>query len=902
MRHAIWLLTILSASCVCAAPPGVITPPEEASLQLPSGGSLKGIDLYDGRAKATVKLTKQGAGWRSADGKLELSLQQPVPAKVSWQRHFVKITNNGAENAWLLVRAYTTFQPSGPNWKYFNGNFSATPRQATVRDLLPYTMPMVAAYDGAGGTPAPRGLLLGLEPMQIFSYIENGIIPRGQDARGPSYYYGVKLVVDPGKTETVQFVTYSLPNPVGPQYPCTERSVVAAYHGIFRDAFSPLPDGDPRLQTAGEAGSAATWYKPSPEAIRRSLTRCDWCYAPVKIPGDWYGRPQFWDKYNEDVADPKRLAEHYGTLDHWHQYLNETFTRVNVDHGVAPYFYIINWAYYRLAEDEYRDAMVTDPLAQNRIGPWVTNKGPDHRLFLWGNKAAEQYHQDLRDLWAAYPLSGFGHDVTMGNIKFRGPAIAVSPGRAWDDEGEYCDVSVCIAKTADFIHALPKKQYRAGFWGNGAEHIYSIAVRCDAGSFEGARYELPGLDNISRYRRYMLGTKAIQLFSGDSRDHTTDYYDEANTAPEDIKLMYRRIQLGAMQACLKWGALPCSDLAGGWQESWELHELADRELYPYPWELNCTATAEGPVDVAQYGSQARFVVMNPRGVEVETTLTIQNPFALYALADGAETENRLVGPKLQIQLRLPAAGVAVLLPVAHRPTVREGTWRVRRVQDAVDGIRVDIAGMMRSVDRPVVPRGYEACSDSAWHFSRKVFESSEKELLDFFNGVLPPGPLPTGEGGNGVAPQIVVHAEAPLLERKAAEAVQEYFRFYSEEVLQKPRVVLPIVTEPKPGKVVRFAVAPKASIGIVGEALVITAPEPELLNTTRELLRLLDRRYPFYGQIGRWVHQRPIETELRKKLGLGGGTVLRDGAILTTPLTAHMFHPIAKGPAYGLPW
>ncbi|MBU0606975.1 MAG: hypothetical protein KKI08_03775, partial [Armatimonadetes bacterium] len=594
------------------------------------------------------------------------------------------------------------------------------------------------------------------------------------------------------------------------------------------------------------------------------------------------------------VTDQKKLEERYGTLGHWHEYLSETFTRVNVDHGVAPYFYIINWAYYKLAEDEYRDAMVNDPLAQNRIGPWVTNKGPDHRLFLWGNKAAAQFQQDLRDLWAAYPLSGFGHDVTMGDVKYRGPAVAFSPGHAWYDEGEYCDVSVCIAKTADFVHSLPKKQFRAGFWGNGAEHIYSIAVRSDAGSFEGARYELPGLDAVTRYRRYMLGSKAIQLFSGDSRDHTADYYDEANTPPEDIKLMYRRIQIGAMQACLKWGGLPCSDLAAGWQESWELHDLADRELYPYPWQLTCTATATGDVDVAQYGTgtNARFVVLNPRGVAAETKLIITGAEALYATADGATTTNVLQDGNIRIALTLSAAGVAVLVPVATRPTaLKSGTWQVARTQDAEDGLRVRISPTERRI-KPLVPPGHEACADSPWHFSREVFEATEKALLDFLD-----------DGGiQAPALQIAIRPDASLKERKSAEAVQEYFRFYSDEVLQQPRVVLPIVSEAKAGKGVRFATAPTPAISLTGATLVIAAPEADLLDTTRELLRLLDRKYPFYGQIGRWVHQRPIETELRKKLGLAGGTVLRDGTILTTPLTAALFHPTAKGPAYGLPW
>lgn len=926
----IWpiLLFGLSHPIVQAAGPGVFTSLSEASLVFPASQVLRAIDVYEGHKQATLTFVSQKENlWRSGDGTLLLSLQlEQQPDRHNW---LVKLKNEGQQNAWLLVRAYVSFRPQG-EWRYFNGNFSAQPRRPLVRDQLAYTMPMVAAYDSR------RGLGIGLQPWQIFSYLENGISPPSEGARAGakalSYYYGVKLVLNPQETQTIHFVTFSFAidareaqDPFG-----GERAAVAAYQGLYPQAFRPIPDGDPRLQTAGEAGSAPTWYKPSPEAVRRARARCDWSYAPVKIPGDWFGRPQFWDKYNENVADEKRLQEFYGTLEHWHQFLKDTFTRVQLDHGVAPYFYIINWAYYRLAEDEYAEAMIHDPRAQNRIGPWVTNKGPDHRLFLWGqgNKAAEQFQQDLRDIWAAYPLGGFGFDVAMGDVKYRGPYVAVSPGRAWDEEGEYCDVSVCIAKIADFVHSLPPKRYRAGFWTNGGHHIYSIAVRCDAGSFEGARYELPGLEENLRYQRYILGHKAIHLFSGDSRDRTTDFYDEENTPPEEIKQMYRRIQLAALQSCLRWGALPCGDLAAGWQETWELHDSADRELFPYPWQLQCRARAPEPLQTAQYGTgqSARFVAINPRGEAIKARIIIVGAPVLYAQADGSETENMWQGREIQIALEMAPGGVAILVPVAHWPhkkaVMRVGKWLVRRLRDPEDGYRIEIKGAKEGWE-PLVPPGYEAAGDSPWHFSPRVFASPEKAILDFFAEVLPPG-LPAAQAASqpSIAPQaplsaaassalasfgrkaipIVIRPEAALEEKKAAEALQEYFRFYSEEIRQESRLVLPIITKAPAEKHVSVSLGKEAIIQCAGDRLIVAAPEAEILETMRQLLRLLDQRYPFYGQISRWVHQRPKETEIRQKLGLAGGTVLKDGTIFRTPLGASLFNQIPKGPAYGQPW
>lgn len=903
-----WLVgvLVLTAAAAWAAGPGEVAWVGEGSLRL--SGDLRGLDLYDGRARAGVKLVADGKSWKTADGKLLVALRtETLKDRTNWR---VEIANRGAESAWLLVRGFAGCK-AVPGAEYFNGNFASPVQRAVVRDRLAWTMPFVGVYGaetpalrrGAGATGEPPVLLgrgegvgLGIEPSQIFSYIENGVVP-GQGEH--SFYYGVKVVVDPGKTATIHFVTFPLA--VGRW---GERGAVACYQALYPAAFAPIPDGDPRLQVKGEAGSAPTWYKPSPEAVRRTMSGCDWCYAPVKIPGDWYGRPEFWDKYNENV-DAKKLETRYGTLDHWHGLLRETFNRVDCDNRVAPYFYIINWTYYKLAEEYYPDAMVTDPKAQNRIGPWVTNKGPDVRVLLWGNKHAEQYHQDLRDLWANYSLSGFGHDVAMGEVKYRGPAVAVSPGRAWDEEGEYCDVSVCIAKTGDFVHELPKKQYRAGFWGNGSDHIYSIAVRSDASSFEGARYMLPGMDDKARYQRYIMGSKAIQLFSGDSRDNTTNYYDEEKTPLPEIKEMYRRIEVSSLQFCVKWGVLPCADMGWGWQEGWELKKLADRELFPYPWQLRPQAWVEGPIDLAQYGTgaQARFALVNSRGVPAEATVRVNLPAAervLYALADGQETVNR-VGREVEVKVSVPAAGVVVLLPVVVG--TRAGEYTVARVNDEVDGLRVVVKGGAEGL-RVVVPDGYEVAKDSPWHLSRKIFVAEEKALLDFW------GTAAEMSGAGGAqAPSleqtVILAPGKSVAERKAAEALQEYFRYYSEEVLGKPRVVLPIVAEAPAGrKVVRVTVGATPTVGLdaAAECLTIQAPPEALLDTARELLRLLDRRFPYYGQIGRWVHQRPIETKLRQTLGIAGGTVLRDGTVLMTPQTASLWNQVERGLAYGKPW
>jgi hypothetical protein len=312
---------------------------------------------------------------------------------------------------------------------------------------------------------------------------------------------------------------------------------------------------------------------------------------------------------------------------------------------------------------------------------------------------------------------------------------------------------------------------------------------------------------------------------------------------------------------------------------------------------------QGEADVTRYGTglQSRFVVMNPKGIEANVTLQIDaadtGAKALYALADGSSTTNTLRGNLTEIALKLPPAGIAVLLPVAQVTGTLSGPQTVSRTMDPEDGLRLTLP-QTKSV-RPVMPDGYEAAPDSPLHFSPKLFRSPEKSILDFFDGV--DRAMKAGIP-QATAMEIVTPGEASTAQRLAAQAMQEYFRFYSEEVLSKPRLVLPIVIAPTAAKRVRIIPTATAAVTLTDQCLTIEAPEQDLLDITRDTLRLLDRRFPFYGQIGRWVHNKPVETALRQKLGLAGGTVLRDGTILTTPLGASLWDQRGKGPLYGNPW
>jgi len=501
-------------------------------------------------------------------------------------------------------------------------------------------------------------------------------------------------------------------------------------------------------------------------------------------------------------------------------------------------------------------------------------------------------------------------------VKFRGAGVNKSPGRAWDDGGEYCDVSVSIAKTGDVVHSLPKKQYRAGFWASA--HVYSIAVRSDAAGIECAAYKLPGMAEALRYRRYMLGPKGVQLHAGEWRDHTADFYEADKASPEEIKLMYRRVLLSALQFCLKWGVLPNDDLAWGWQEGCELVDLAYREVFPYPWQLIPAARVTGGLELARYGegAESRFVILNPRGEEAKGTLTVLGcdvgANLVFAAADGSDTTNVLGDGGVEIELRLPAAGVAVVVPVADAAGVTGRTVTASLRQHPRSGLELSLKAPFLTggnVVKALLPRGYK-CDGPArvqmtpgpepvkLGYSQVVLADSEDRLLGFFSFT-----------EHGDKPTIVVREKASAEEVRAAEAIQEYFRYYTEEVQKKQRLTLPIIASgylPEVASVIVMKPASEPRIAVFKTAaqarLVIQAPENGIVDTTRQLLRLLDRKYPFYGILPRFVHRRPKETEIRARAGLAWGTVLRDGTILRPAVSAHLYSHTEKGPAYGKPW
>jgi len=214
---------------------------------------------------------------------------------------------------------------------------------------------------------------------------------------------------------------------------------------------------------------------------------------------------------------------------------------------------------------------------------------------------------------------------------------------------------------------------------------------------------------------------------------------------------------------------------------------------------------------------------------------------------------------------------------ASMQAAAEGGWRLRVAGPSAPGgarFASPLGCKVQEGTATVAAAAGKPVAAGVWCVSR-LFGPREAEIrrFRFFDGDRPAATL------------VVPEKPSPEVTR-AAVALREYFRFYTQEVLARPQPVrLPVAAPGAPGEgatVVLRAAPGDASVTVTGGArpeLRITAPEERLFDVTRELLRLLDREYPFYGIVPPYVHKRTKEREARAKAGLLCGMVMKSGEI-----------------------
>jgi len=798
----------------------------------------------------------------------------------------VAVSNRREEEAWLEVRCAGRLTAAG-EWLFYD---ALAPKQPAA-DLYEAETTFFPAIALAG---ADAGVWVGVDPRQIFSLLAYSFDGRDGETRG-AFRFGARVVVDPGRTETVRFAFV----PFKPDY--GHRSALEAYYEAFPELFTPAAGIDPRLIEGGCAldmlwrmGGPCKGDYSAPEIARRSHATWDWMYGPFRIPGDYLMRKERWD-----LLKPTRrgtTAQTWRQIELFRAARQDYFERTDVLLGAAPAFYTCPWTHEDLARTIYADSLMTEDLGWEngkeskpgwiakrryvKVGPWCSVE-----VLGWGTSAGEAFRRDFEELVEGeLSFSAFAMDSNVCGGRYRGPRLAELPHRGWDDKGAFVSEGVAQALAADFMHGLKKNGFRIGVVSNHAPTHYAVAFRLDAAILEltPGSIVLPGGRIIDReYTRAQMGRKPRDLYSTFYHIAFCIRHFEGweTMTPDQI----RQTMCALHDRVLIWA------LAYGWNLTPDL-VMGDRRLARYAGvlaELNRLGWRAVPamkpdaagagLYLSRYGGPERCALVlganDEAPVATSVTLDCARLGAQGVLAaDWWGAPQRVRGNAVRLFIR--PRDVVVLKPLVLADAPLDG--QVRETRDVHAGkivaefgvappgrqvaLRVVIpadarAGQVTLNGRPVefgsvdggvrlAPQRLEGENELVVEYVSTEVHCEADELLGF----------PFIDSNVDVAlAQIVTPASAQEHEAAAAFRLGEYFRFWTAS--QRGREVsVPIVKQGEEEDVPRVFVgavdgAKPPGVSREGKDLYIRGATPRATyRLTVRVLYALDARYPIVGK------------------------------------------------------
>ncbi|MBU0611545.1 MAG: hypothetical protein KKI08_26950 [Armatimonadetes bacterium] len=871
------LLSALIAAVAVAQP----TPPSllPAPLLKAAGGMLEGgrLTVTLGKERTPVKLQPRQA---TATGRWGFQTDQPLTVSVTvhqvgrctvWE---VACTNTGQAQQWLELGPELLLKRAGPLNVFDGWDDFADPQELVSSDRLRGNMPLTCALNDQ------TTLAVGLEPSQLASYFRHEFEPLA-DAKARLATL-TRIVLDPGQSETVRFVTLTAPGEWG-KYEAFE-----AYYDSFPSFFVARPDVDPRASLGSAIYSAWPASNWSPEVTRRLYGGWDWCYAPFRRTGDIVGRPELWDYTPARPMDKTRSLPR----DQYLKWRAERFADGAKRCDVGMMFYIPSqvWCEETLAREHYADALTTDPKAKVYFDtPWVTGHDNELRVFPHLTTFGEQSLRDLAEVARDLDISGFAFDTAGDGCRYLGPALPKLPHRAWDDQvGVYCDESIAVTALMDYVHTLKRDGRTLAVVANPMSYgTFASCAHCDSAMLEANPWT--GTRESGDRLRWKMGHKTLVWWEGYGLE---DFVDPDTVTKDQLTRVYQGLADFTLLQSLRVGYIPPPLFTNG----------IARLVRWLPAIVECVQTGWQPVPAARvpeplwssrYGTGLSTIlaVAHETGQLVNGDVTVENKrlggnVLLFSGYDGAEMTNRLVQGETVIPLNVPVRTPVLLraqLAVAPGAKLSQAkvseeigiashvlTADLSGAGPATIGLRVPVGMPIASVTvdgKAVIctPAGdikltLKPQTKLVVSFASKLFAVKDSALLDF--------PF-IRDGKPNVT--LVIPKNASETTRHAAFRLQEYFRYWTGHVQQPPaEVLLPIVEEGAAvhGAMVRFSLTPgkPARVAFDRANLVISAPDDQaLLAATFQLLRALDRRYWFPGRLP--------ATVLNRRVGLAGTVV-----------------------------
>lgn len=806
------------------------------------------------------------------------------------------VSNDSGEQLWVKPALNLPLFFKGSSINYWDGTTLAEGFSgAAVNNRLFGQFPAVAVYDGEAG------LSVGIPATQVSSYIEASL----NYTSTKTLSYAVKMVVDPGKTETCEFIIFGFK----PEYGYS--NAVDLYYNKYPSCFKPADGIDLRALTTGEAQWAQSFEvahtSESYEQFRRSYSGIIWWYAPFRKAGDWWGSEEEWKiplKHENEmearfkVPLPEFQAE------------RRRIVKSAALKGTYPLAYIIGWCEEGLAKRKYPNQILVSYDGSMLLrDAWVQGFTSDQCMW-WGGKFAEDTRTDIAKLVKDLEITGIAFDCADGGARAReSNDITGFPGRAYDEHGVYCEQGISIGRMMDYVHSLKKGNTRMATWANlNAPGSYLVSTHTDTALIEPSLSEV--MQDIPKYERmrYMLGSKPRQFYLFLGAETIGNTVDWKSMSAQQIRSYYRDLWDRALLLSFKLAMLPASDMVNGYSKMIKgmpvLTTLVTEGWQPVP-----AIKLNADLWTSRYGKDLKSYIFvgNQSDTKQALNAAVDNKYLgkgayLFSKYDGSELKNDVTNGQTHLDFSLESKDYQVIKAQVKVATNSDISGQVKETCDfsggtttvtitgnhpeiALVSVRIPSGVSLASVTVNTKLSAYRVLNDQVnvrtklgmntqikVQWKSKVFLTSSKKLLDY--------PFVTSDTQPNCT--IIINDNADEWDTAAANRLSEYFRYYYQEVKGKS-VNIPVMKKSSAystkSNMIFIGKSAKPSgqgtISITGNMINITAPDSRSRHALAfQLMQVLDKKYPYNGTIyygPDWVHKDEETVKMREKAGIGNG-------------------------------
>ncbi|MEW6360231.1 MAG: hypothetical protein AB1696_28115 [Planctomycetota bacterium] len=667
-----------------------------------------------------------------------------------------------------------------------------------------------------------KGIALGIAPDRPMSHYAGGVQPSASARE--SFYYAVKLVVDPGKSEECTFVVFGF----DPKY--GYRKAIEIYQHHFAEAFRVREGLDPRIMlpangtflsthraVAEMEGAADLWR----EFCRRYRTGWTWLYAAFQQTGDFWPEADTFDakRWRQPQPDSPKTAEEF-------QRIMAEANRAARTGCAVGYYIIPQRCATELADALYADARVvrTDG-SFHRSGAVIADE-PLTTMFAMNNSFGQNCEREIDRILHKACVDGIAFDNAFAHDMHTGGGMKESEGRAFYDGKPYILNALAYRHLMEEVRNTDCRTpdgFHPAVFANGPYNLFT-AQATDAALIEYHPYPPSNVAGHFAALRYLLGSHKPISFKVHGRSTGATLADK-QAPPQDEIDVQMNLRLWSLLHMLRWGAYPrVREALGSADLIAAIPVLV--ELRRAGWQPVSAVTGGGDLWIERFGAGAdtRLVVINPTEKPFAGTLTFDHieaglgPTTFERIYGDSALDSRIEGEQSLLRLSIAPSWFQVLKaksdqtpnqhPVRFLPS-REAVRDWPYLADGKADFTLPVAPADEGIARSV--QGYFAYLQLADTF----------EMWFMTNGRTPmPDP-------KTVTVPKIVHINAKYQgERRLAFAIDEGAATPSVEVAGNEEIIL----------------RAKNSEG--------------LRAATDALLRLLDERFPRFGYDG-WMKRFP---------------------------------------------